>query len=137
MEGKGTVPGRGGSMGRHVTGRLRGPRWTRVRAQSFPRSYFRVLGGFCTITSTYKGLCGDSCWPDRAFNSKFPTSIPAPLRWGSPLGATIIQHFRVAHKTLKLLCPPKTAKALFLISLMTTVISRRNWEQLQNLEGAN
>ena len=53
-------------MGRHVTGRLRGPRWTRVRAQSFPRSYFMVLGGFCTITSTYKGLCGDSCWPDRA-----------------------------------------------------------------------
>ena len=103
----------------------------------FPAFLFQGFEGFCTITSTYKGLCGDSCWPDRAFNSKFPTSIPAPFRWGSPLGATIIQHFRVAHKTLKLLCLPKTAKALFLIPLMTTVISRRNWEQLQNLAGAN
>ena len=62
---KGTVPGRGGSMGRHVIGRLRGPRWTRVRAQSFPRSYFRVLERFVQLH--YKGLCGDSCWPDRAF----------------------------------------------------------------------
>lgn len=123
-------------MGRHVIGRLRGPDG-HVSEPSLSRVPILGFWRACTITSTYKGLCGDSCWPDRAFNSKFPTSIPAPFTWGSPLGATIIQHFRVAHKTLKLLCPPKTAKALFLISLTTTVISRRNWEQLQNLAGAN
>ena len=84
---KGTVPGRGGTMGRHVIGRLRRPRWTRVRAQSFPRSY---LGFWRVDTKAFVGT--PVGLPERLIRN-FQRASP-PLSDGGPLlAATIIQHF--------------------------------------------
>ena len=73
-------------MGRHVIGRLRGPRWTRVRAQSFLRFYFRVLEAFVQLQIHTKAFVGTPVGLIERLIRNFQQASPPLLDGGPPWG---------------------------------------------------
>ena len=92
-------------MGRHVIVRLRGPRegperprWTRARAQSFPRSYFRVLEGFVQLQVHTKAFVGTPVALIERLIRNFQQASPPLSDGGPPWGRRLFSTFALRIK---------------------------------------